>query len=165
MEERLECLPPAIRIAVAVRSIRRVQPLLAPRLEQEQQKRIEEFLRLAEVCSRGPDAAFVKGRKWLSQVCAKRTIAPAADPVASDFVRAANSAREAFMDADDANKSATAVAAAVQCSIAASTLSDDYCAATAFDADLQTAVAIADANIVWVDSGVNGPFGAYWSEE
>jgi hypothetical protein len=164
MEERLECLPPAIRIAVAVRSIRRIQPLHAAQLEHEQQKRIEEFLRLAEVCSRGPDAAFVKGRKWLQKMAARRTITSVADPTGSDFVRAANSARDAFIDADDAEKSATAVATAVQCSIAASTLNADNCAATAVDADLKTAIAIADANIVWVDSGAGGPFGAYWCE-
>jgi hypothetical protein len=164
MEERLECLPPAIRIAVAVRSIRRIQPLHAAQLEPEQQKRIEEFLRLAEVCARGPDAAFVKGRKWLQKMAARQAIA--SDPTASDFVRAANSAREAFIDSDDAGKSATAVATAVQCSIAASTLNADCCAATAVDADLKTAIAIAiaDANIVWVDSGAGGPFGAYWCD-
>ena len=164
MEERLECLPPAIRIAVAVRSIRRIQPLHAAQLEPEQQKRIEEFLRLAEVCARGPDAAFIKGRKWLQKMAARQSITATPDPTASDFVRAANSAREAFIDSDDASKSATAVATAVQCSIAASTLNSDYCAATAVDADLKTAIAIADANIVWVDSGASGPFGAYWCD-
>ena len=58
----------------------------------------------------------------------------------------------------------TAVAAAVQCSIAASSSNADHCAATAIDADMKTAIAIADANIVWVDSGAGGPFGAYWCE-